>query len=91
MRTAAALGVEVDLDLLASVLARPAVSLLVELEAGARHGLLREDGSGFVFQHELVREALVAGTSAARRALCCLDTKLERSSAHTITMASPYE
>ena len=69
LRTAAVLGSEVDLDLLSGVLAQPAVGLLADLEAGERCGLLREEGTGFSFQHELVREALLAGTSAARRGL----------------------
>ena len=69
LRTAAVLGPEVDLDLLAGVLQRSAVVLLRDLEDGERFMILEERGTAFVFRHELVREALVAGTSASRRAL----------------------
>lgn len=69
LRAAAVLGPVVDLDLLASVLSTPAVTLLGHLEEGERHRLLAEQGAAFIFRHELVREALVAGTGAARRRL----------------------
>jgi DNA-binding SARP family transcriptional activator len=69
LRTAAVIGGEVDLDLLAGVLRLPPVDLLDHLEEGVRRRLLVESGSAFVFRHELMREALAAGTSASRRAL----------------------
>jgi DNA-binding SARP family transcriptional activator len=69
MRTAAVIGPEVDLDLLAGVLRLPPAELLDHLEEGVRRRLLVESGSAFAFRHELVREALVAGASASRRAL----------------------
>ena len=69
LRTAAVLGPEVDLDLLAGVMHGSAVDLLRDLETGQRLMILEERGLAFVFRHELVREALVAGTSASRRAL----------------------
>ena len=69
LRTAAALGLEIDLDLLAAVLRAPPIELLDHLEAGARRGLLVEIGGKFVFRHQVVRDALVEGTSASRRAL----------------------
>ena len=69
LRTAAILGPEVDLDLIAGVQRQPAVALLADLEHGQLHGLLEESGASFVFRHELVREALVADASPARRAL----------------------
>lgn len=68
LRTAAVLGPEVDLDLLADVLRQPPVALLADLEDGARRLLLDEEGDGFTFRHQLVREALVAGTTSSRRA-----------------------
>jgi Tfp pilus assembly protein PilF len=66
---AAVLGSEVDLDLLAEVLARPAVDVLNDLEAAAAARLLEESSAGFVFRHALVREALDEVAGSARRAL----------------------
>src|SRR5205814_913938 len=60
LRTAAVIGPRVDLDLLAAVLRAPAVDLLDHLETGVRFRLLEEEGGGFAFRHELVREALAA-------------------------------
>ncbi len=69
LRTAAVLGPEVDLDLLAGVMQESAVDLLDDLEEGRRLLILEERGPAFGFRHELVREALVAGTGPTRRAL----------------------
>jgi class 3 adenylate cyclase len=69
LRAAAVLGPEIDLDLLAGVLGRPAVELLEHLEEGLRRLFLEERGTTFAFRHELVREALAQGMSHARRAL----------------------
>ena len=68
LRTAAILGREVDLDLLSAVLQRSAVALLRHLEEGHRLMILEERGTVFAYRHDLVREALVAGTNATRRA-----------------------
>ncbi|HEX7168718.1 MAG TPA: BTAD domain-containing putative transcriptional regulator [Acidimicrobiales bacterium] len=69
LMSAAVLGSEVDLDLLADVLRVPAVALLEHLEAAVASGVLVERGAGFAFRHELEREALDASAGAARRAL----------------------
>jgi hypothetical protein len=69
LRTAAVLGPEVDLDLLAAVLQQSAVALLRDLEEGQRLMILEERGTVFAFRHELVRDALATGTGASRRAL----------------------
>ena len=69
LRTAAVIGPEVDLDLLAGVLLLPPVELLDHVEEGVRRHLLVESEHGFSFRHDLVREALVASTGASRRAL----------------------
>lgn len=69
VRSAAVLGADIDLDLLADVLRVPAVELLKHLEAAVGAGLLFERGSGFAFRHELEREVLDASAGAARRAL----------------------
>jgi DNA-binding SARP family transcriptional activator len=68
LRVAAVLGPEVDVDLLAGVLSIPVATLLEHVDAGLRALLLAEVGSSLAFRHELLREALVAGTTAARRA-----------------------
>lgn len=64
LRTAAVLGA-VDVDLLAGVLGVPVPELLEHVDAGVQARVI--DG-GLAFSHDLVREALVAGTNAARRA-----------------------
>ncbi len=69
LRIAAVLGPEVDLDLLAGVTQESAVALLRDLEEGQRLKILEERGLAFTFRHELVREALAAGSGASRRAL----------------------
>src|SRR5262249_59514624 len=69
LRTAAVIGPELDLDLLAAVLGRGAVDLLDDAErAAARQFVADEDGT-FRFRHELVREALAASATAGRAAL----------------------
>lgn len=68
LRAAAVLGPEVDVDLLAGVLDVPVPVLLDHLDSGMRALILQERSAGFAFRHELVREALLAGTTAARRA-----------------------
>jgi tetratricopeptide (TPR) repeat protein len=69
LRTAAVIGPELDVDLLAAVLGRGVVDLLDEAErAAAQHFLVEQDGT-FRFRHELVREALAASATAGRAAL----------------------
>jgi DNA-binding SARP family transcriptional activator len=68
LRAAAILGSEVDVDLLAGVLDLPVKTLLDHLDAGLRTLVIEERAATFSFRHELVREALVADTTAARRA-----------------------
>ena len=65
---AAVLGGDIDLDLLAGVLDRPAVAVLDDLEQAVASGLL-EEGPGLAFRHELVRSALAEATPPARRRL----------------------
>ena len=69
VRSAAVLGTDIDLDLLADVLHVPAVELLKHLEAAVAAGLLVERGAGFAFRHELEREVLDAAAGAARKSL----------------------
>jgi DNA-binding SARP family transcriptional activator/tetratricopeptide (TPR) repeat protein len=69
LRTAAVIGPDLDVDLLAAVLGRPAVALLDDAEqAVAKQFLVEADGM-FKFRHELVREALAASATAGRAAL----------------------
>ena len=59
LRTAAIIGPDLDLDLIAAVLGRPVVELLDDSElAVAQHFLTDEDGRHRQFGSELVREAL---------------------------------
>jgi DNA-binding SARP family transcriptional activator len=69
LRAAAVIGPELDIELLAALLGRPAVDLLDDAERAAAQQLLTADGGGFRFQHELVREALAASATAGRAAL----------------------
>ncbi|HEV7760896.1 MAG TPA: BTAD domain-containing putative transcriptional regulator [Acidimicrobiales bacterium] len=69
LRSAAALGPQVDVALLADVLDRPPAALLDDLEQALRSRILVERADGFAFVHELVREAMAGSLSAPRRAL----------------------
>jgi DNA-binding SARP family transcriptional activator len=68
LRAAAVLGSEVDVDLLAGVLDASVATLLEHLDVGISARLIEERGGTLAFRHNLVREALEAGTTAARRA-----------------------
>jgi DNA-binding SARP family transcriptional activator len=68
LRSAAVIGPDVDLDILAGILDATPVQILDHLEDGVRRGFLVEARNTFSFRHELVREALIAGMGAARRA-----------------------
>ena len=69
LRAAAVIGPELDIELLAALLGRPAVDLLDDAERAAAQQLLAADGGTFRFRHELVREALAASATAGRAAL----------------------
>jgi DNA-binding SARP family transcriptional activator len=69
LRAAAVIGPELDLELLAALLGRPAVDLLDDAERAVAKQLLATDGGTFRFRHELVREALAASATAGRAAL----------------------
>ncbi|MDX6242510.1 MAG: hypothetical protein QOE76_233 [Frankiales bacterium] len=68
LRAASVVGPDLDLDVLAQVLDRPAAELLDDLEEGVRRRLLVEQTSGFAFRHSLVREALAACVGQTRQA-----------------------
>ena len=68
LRTAAVIGPQVDLDLLAAVTGTPPAELLDHLEEGVRRRILAEQGASFVFRHALVREAVAATASGSRQA-----------------------
>jgi DNA-binding SARP family transcriptional activator len=69
LRTAAVIGSELDLDLIAAVLGRPVVELLDDSDLAVSQQFLVEDGGQLRFRHELVREALAASATAGRSAL----------------------
>lgn len=73
IRSAAVLGTvfgaDLDVEVLAAVLGRPSLSVLSGLElAEARHLLVEQSGR-YRFRHDLVRDALAAGTRPGRAAL----------------------
>jgi tetratricopeptide (TPR) repeat protein len=69
LRTAAVVGPDLDVDLLAAVLGRPALTLLDDAEQAVAKQLLVEADGMFRFRHELVREALAVSATAGRAAL----------------------
>jgi DNA-binding SARP family transcriptional activator/tetratricopeptide (TPR) repeat protein len=69
LRTAAVIGPELDIDLLAALQGRPAVALLDDAEQAAATQFLADSDGAFRFRHELVREALAAGATSGRAAL----------------------
>jgi DNA-binding SARP family transcriptional activator len=69
LRTAAVIGPDLDLDLIAAVLGRPLLELLDDSELAVAQRFLDEDHGQLRFRHELVREALAAGATAGRAAL----------------------
>ena len=69
LRTAAVIGPDLDVDLLAAVLGRPAIALLDDAEEAVAKQFLVDQGGMFRFRHELVREALAASATAGRAAL----------------------
>ena len=68
LRTAAVLDANVDVELLSSLLQRAVPDLLDDLELGLRRNVLADASRGFVFRHDIVREALAADVPSARRA-----------------------
>jgi DNA-binding SARP family transcriptional activator/tetratricopeptide (TPR) repeat protein len=69
LRAAAVIGPELDIDLLAALLGRPAVDLLDDAERASATQLLAEEGGSFRFRHDLVMQALAASATASRAAL----------------------
>ncbi|MFL6021882.1 MAG: ATP-binding protein [Marmoricola sp.] len=69
IRSAAVLGTDLDVDLLASVLGRAPLDVLADLETAADRNLLVEKAGRFAFRHALVRQALTDGTRGSRAAL----------------------
>ena len=69
LRTAAVIGPDLDVELLAAVLGRPVIALLDDAEQAVAKQFLTEHDGTFSFRHELVREALAATATAGRAAL----------------------
>ncbi len=69
LRTAAVIGEELDIDLLAAVLGRSVVDLLDDAETAVAKQFLTEDGGTFRFRHDLVMHALAVSATASRSAL----------------------
>ena len=69
LRTAAVIGPELDVDLLAAVLGCPVITVLDDAERAVGQQFLVEEDGIFRFRHELVREALAASATAGRAAL----------------------
>ena len=64
LRAAAVIGPELDIDLLAALLGRPAVDLLDDAERAVPSSCWPRTTASFRFRHELVREALAASATA---------------------------
>jgi DNA-binding SARP family transcriptional activator len=69
LRTAAVIGSELDIDLLAAVLGRGVVELLDDAERAVAGQFLADENGTLRFRHELLREALAASATAGPR--CC--------------------
>jgi len=69
IRSAAVLGTDLDVELLAAVLGRPPLAVLADLETAADRSLLVEQAGRFSFRHALVRQALADGARGSRAAL----------------------
>ncbi len=69
LRTAAVIGSELDIDLLAAILGRGAVQLLDDAERAVAGQFLADESGTLRFRHELLREALAASATAGRAAL----------------------
>jgi len=73
IRTAAVLGTvfgaDLDIEVLAGVLGRTSLSVLSGLEVAEARHLLVEQSGRYRFRHDLVRDALAAGTRPGRAAL----------------------
>jgi len=69
LRTAAVIGPELDIDLLAAVLGRGVVDLLGDAERAVAGQFLADENGTLRFRHELLREALAASATAGRAAL----------------------
>ena len=90
MRAAAVLGATIDLDLLAAVLGAAPLDVLEQLDVGVRQAFLAEREGALAFRHELVRLAVAAGASAARRALLhrrAAEALRSRPDAHPLELA----
>jgi len=85
LRTAAVIGPDIDLDLLASVTDTRPSELLDHLEAGVQRRFLIEEGSAFRFTHALVREALAVTVGATRSAF------IHRSVARTLRTRRDFD
>ena len=69
LRTAAVIGPELDIDLLAAVLGRGVVELLDDAERAVAGQFLADESGTLRFRHELLRETLAASATAGRAAL----------------------
>ncbi len=68
LRASAVLGASIDLDLLAAVLGAAPLDVLEQLDLGVRQAFLFEREGALAFRHDLVRLAVAAGVTVARRA-----------------------
>jgi DNA-binding SARP family transcriptional activator/tetratricopeptide (TPR) repeat protein len=68
LRAAAVIGMRIDIDLIAAATDLSAVTVLDHLDLGVQARVLCEQGTGLAFVHELVRDAIAADMTAARRA-----------------------
>ena len=90
LQTAAVLGTDIDLDLLAAVVGHPPLDVLAHLDTGVRQAFLTERGGMLAFRHELVRLAVAADAGTARRAWVhrrAAEVLSERPDAHPLELA----
>jgi DNA-binding SARP family transcriptional activator len=93
LEAASLLGERIDLHLLEGVIAIDADEHVHRLEHAQAARLIRADGDGYRFAHDLIRHCLAAGLSPARRRLlhARLARRLEACAAEPALVAAQFE
>ncbi len=77
IRIAALLGLDIDLDLLTACCRRPVAEVLDHIGVAVAQSMVVDGVAGLRFRHDVVREALVAGTTESVRAFVHREAALQ--------------
>ncbi len=80
IRIAALLGLDIDLDLLTACCRRPVAEVLDHVSVAVAQHMVVDGVGGLRFRHDVVREALVAGTTESVRAFVHREAALQLTS-----------